>query len=293
MSLLREIQDGAIGTDTSVAVLLRQCLVLAARLQYEPLKEWAQLELGGYPSDVPLPPYRPKFQTQVLGNFAGFGGSGARNMSLSRSPVPVDLRDRLFSTEIRESVAQMEALLATGEATFQIPWPQDVVAAFQGAFMQNMNLMGAHQVVPATAMAGALSGIRDRIVQFALEIEGLDPDAGEAAPGHAPIEQGQVTQIFNQTFYGDNTAFAAAGHTVHQTQTAIVDISAVRQTTDAFGIHVDEREQLIVALGEDGGVAGVNTLAWIDRLKAGAIAVGSGVATQTAVAALLGVLGVH
>ena len=58
MTLLRDIQQDAIGEDTSVSVLLRQCLVLSARLQHDQLREWAQLELNGYPGDASLPPYR-------------------------------------------------------------------------------------------------------------------------------------------------------------------------------------------------------------------------------------------
>lgn len=291
MSLLRDIQNGAIGTDTSVTVLLRQCIVLAARLQHNPLRTWAQLELNGYPPDAPLPDYRPTLTTQVLGNFSGPFGSGARNMGLSTSVVPEDLRERLFTTEIRESVAEIEGLVSSGETQFEIPWPMDVVAALQDQFMQGMNLMGARQIVPATAFIGTLSGIRDRIVQFALEIEELNPDAGEAKPGDPPIEPSRVTQIFNQTFHGDNTAFAAAGHTVKQTQTNQIDIQAVRETVDAFGIPEQDREALLSAIEQDGGQAGANTGEWIDRLRGGAIAVGTGVTTQTAAAALLGVLG--
>jgi AbiTii-like protein len=291
MSLLRDIQDGAIRTDTPVSVLLRQCLVLAARLQHEPLRDWAQLELNRYPADIPLPPYRPKITAQVLGNFSGPFGSGARNMNLPESVLPEDLRDDLFRVEVREGVAHIEGLVNSGENQFEMPWPADVVATYQEDFVESMNLVGARKVVPATLFLGVLSGIRDRIVQFALEIEALDPAAGEADPGTAPIEQAQVTQIFNQTFHGDNTAFAAAGHTVNQTQTTQVDTQAVRETADAFGISGQDRKALLAAIEQDGGQAGENTREWIDRLKGGAIAVGTGVTTQTAAAALLGVLG--
>ena len=291
MSLLREIQSEATSNETPVTVLLRRCLILAARLQHEPLKEWAKLEMNGYPKDVPLPPYRPKIQTQVLGDFGGYGGSSLSNRSLPRANVPEKFQDWLFSTEVRQGVAEIEGLTASGEPQFQIPWPGDIIAALQGKFIQNMALMAAHQVVPATALEGTLSGIRDRIVQFALEIEEVDPAAGEADPGQAPIEQGRITQIFNQTFYGDNTAFAAAGHTVNQNQTASVDVEAVRQAADAFGIAEADREALLAAIEGDGGFAGEKTQEWVDRLKAGGIAVGTGVTTQTAAAALMGVLG--
>lgn len=291
MTLLREIQEGAIGSDSSVAALLRRCTVLAARLHHVPLRDWVTLESSGYPPANALPSYRPKVHTQVLGTFAGPFGSGAENLSLPKANVPEEYRDWLFTTEIRQSVAEIEGLLNSGETHFQISWPADVVVILREKFMQDMALMAAHQVVPATSLEGTLSGIRDRIVQFALEIEEIDPGAGEAKPGQTPIEQGRVTQIFNQTFHGDNTAFAAAGHTVNQTQTARVDVEAVRQAADAFGISEADRDALLTAVEGDGGFAGERTREWIDRLKAGGIAVGTGVTTQTAAAALLGVLG--
>ena len=291
MSLLREIQSDATSNEIPVAVLLRRCLILATRLQHEPLKVWARLEMDGYPKDAALPPYRPKIQTQVLGDFAGYGGSSLSNKSLPRANVPEEYRDWLFSTEVTQGVAEIEGLVASGESQFQIPWPADVITLLQGKFIQNMALMNAYQVVPATALGGTLSGIRDRIVQFALEIEELDPAAGEADPGQAPIEQSRVTQIFNQTFHGDNTAFAAAGANVNQTQQITVNLDIVRETAEAFGIPPDDRTRLLSAIDADGGIPGEHTRGWLDQLKAGAIGVGTGVATGTAVAALSGVLG--
>jgi hypothetical protein len=211
MSLLREIQTDATSNEIPVTVLLRRCMILATRLQHEPLKEWVKLETNGFPKEVALPSYRPKIRTEVLGDFAGYGGSSMSNKSLPSANVPEQFREWLFSTEVRQGVAKIEGLIASGKSQFEIPWPADVIAILQGKFIQTMALMNAHQIVPATALEGTLSGIRDRIVQFALEIEELNPAAGEAEPGQAPIEQGRVTQIFNQTFHGDNTAFAAAG----------------------------------------------------------------------------------
>jgi hypothetical protein len=273
-----------------VAVLLRQCLVLAARLQNDELRDWAKLELNGYPDGVDLPPYRPKIQTQVLGDFSGPFGSGASNMGLSPEVVPEEFQGHLFSTEIRQGVAEIETLLSSGENEFQIPWPMNVVAALQSRFMQNMNLMGARQILPATVLQGTLSGIRDRIVEFALEIEKVNPDAGEADQGEEPIEQSRVVQIFNQTFHGDNTAFAA-GQTVNQTQSVVVGVEAAMEAAEAFGISEADRSDLRAAIAGDGGVAGLKTRKWVDRLSVGAIAVSTSVTAQTAAAALMGVLG--
>jgi hypothetical protein len=47
MTLLRDIQDAATGTDVPVATLLRKAQILAARLDHAPLREWASQELDG------------------------------------------------------------------------------------------------------------------------------------------------------------------------------------------------------------------------------------------------------
>jgi hypothetical protein len=269
-------------------------LVLSSRLQHQPLKEWAQMELDGYPANAELPSYRPLVTTQVLGDFSGPFGSGMKNHGLARSVVPEDWQEALFTAEIREGVAQIETLVASGESSFQIPWPMDVVASLQSDFMQGMNLLGARQIVPVTVFTSTLSGIRDRIVQFALEIEEVNPDAGEAAPGEQPIEPGRVTQIFNQTFHGDNTA-VAAGERVTQTQNVSVAPEAMAELIEAFGIAARERDALLNALRTEGVFegrpAGPETRRWVDRLESGAIAIGSGVTVQTAVAAISSMLG--
>ena len=119
VTLLREIQDAAVGTDVPVSVLLRRCLVLAARLEHEPLRDWARQELEGYSDDADLPPYRPKVGTTVRGNFSGAFGSSLSNAALAKSVVPEEWRDHLFTTEVRDRVAQ-----PTGSFPLRLPGEQ-------------------------------------------------------------------------------------------------------------------------------------------------------------------------
>jgi hypothetical protein len=55
--------------DVPVEVLLRKVLILATRLEHEPMKGWVHHELDGYPDDADLPPYRTGYPTQLKGNF--------------------------------------------------------------------------------------------------------------------------------------------------------------------------------------------------------------------------------
>lgn len=299
MTLLREIQDSAVGTDASVEVLLRQCIVLAVRLHHAPLREWAQLELNGYPDDVPLPEYRPKFGTQVLGDFVGPFGSGGKNLGLAPASIPEQFalaKEFLFSSEVRQRVAEIENLLASGETSFQIPWPMNFVAALQGCFYQHMNLVGARQIIPATVLSSTLSGIRDRVLQFALDIETENPNAGEAAPDERPIEEQRVTQIFNQQFYGDHAAVATGGRDVVQHVSTSVDIDGLDVALRGLGVEDSERDAFVEAIRADensgSSLPGPRSKAWLARLQAGSINLSSGVAIGTATALIGKLLGV-
>lgn len=70
VSLLHDIQATAIKADEDIAVLLRQCKVLAAKLGNQEFKQWLDWELNGYTSIETLPPYRI-LAVQSRGNFVG------------------------------------------------------------------------------------------------------------------------------------------------------------------------------------------------------------------------------
>jgi len=302
VSLLREIQASAVGTDTSVAVLLRQCLVLAHRLQHEPLRDWAKLELGGYPADVLLPPYRQKYRTHVIGHLSGGFGSEMRDVGLPPAGVPdAELREMLFTADTRQGVAAIEQLLSVGDDTFQSPWPMDAVAVLQSRFWDGYNLVEAHKVIPATALAATLSGIRDRVVLFALEIEAEDPQAGEAAPGEPRIAEQRVTQIFTNTIYGGNNVITGAGRdatvVVHNSRIDAAWPELARSLSE-LGVPQSELEELGVALRTDGDPSdelGPATQSWADRLRAkvtsGGIVLAQSATVEMVVHEILRVLG--
>lgn len=70
-TLLRQIQDSASDHSVPVTDLLRKALILAKRLDYQPLGNWAERELEGYPPGAELPEYRAYRECQVVGDFAG------------------------------------------------------------------------------------------------------------------------------------------------------------------------------------------------------------------------------
>jgi len=289
--LLREIQDGAVASHSDVAALLRRCMVLGTRLGNEPIRDWASLELNGYSPESDLPSYRPKITTQVLGTLTGIGGRELRNAALAPSALPSDWanwHDRLFTYEVREGVAQLELFANSEESTLSSPWPADVVATLSDEFYEMMTLLSARQIVPTTVFTGVLDGIRNRVLQLALEIE---RDVGEGDQAElsslGPEAESRLTNIFMNTVYGDHASIVSSsiGH---------LNLASISTSLEAIISSESDRTELIEAIVDDGDGASPESprvSQWLDRLSAGGIALAEGISIQAATAVILNLLG--
>jgi AbiTii len=303
VTLLRDIQDNATSTAVPVSTVLRRAQTLAFRLKHEPLKRWARNELDGYNSRESLPDYRVigVGQLPVKGEFISPGGI-MRNVPLAPSQVPdalpSEIRTHLFSTLFMQGVAEYEALLATGLHEFPVPWTNDEVVIMRPVWP---GLSSAARMLPANTIAGMLDQVRNRILEFSLEIEQENPAAGEAGPGSVPVPEQTVTNIFNNTIYGGNNVITAAGRdatvTVSHTQIDAVWPDIEARLTD-LGVPPDELEALSAALksdGDPGTELGPATQSWIVRLTTkvatGGLALAQGVSVEMIVHALLKAFG--
>lgn len=216
MSLLREIQSAAIDSNTDLASLLRKCKVLAARLGSNEFKAWVDKELSGYKSVDGLPDYRI-LHVHSKGHFAGPFGSSISNADIPMVCIPEGFRERMSRSYMTEPVASMEALVAKcEEGAAQEPWNPDFVALVGGKIYERMNCMQAWKVIPITGVIAALDEIRNRILNFVLEIEAQDPGAGEAAINSAPVPAEKVHQIFNTYISGSVQNVATGSHSFEQ-----------------------------------------------------------------------------
>jgi hypothetical protein len=200
MSLLRDIQDAAITTDQPLASVLRKARVLAARLGNEPLRQWISHELNGYPPKATLPPYRALRQVPVRGTFAG-PFRQATNLPVPPLAFPEALRDgELFTFSFDQPVAAYEEMLRADPGDFHAPWPADALAALRPS-TGDMACVSAWRVLTRGDVVGVVDGVRNRLLEFVLELEREAPDAGEALPSELPVSTERVTQIFHTTIY--------------------------------------------------------------------------------------------
>lgn len=219
MSLLREIQNSAIDSNTDLASLLRKCKVLAARLGSAEFRVWVDNELSGYQSVDNLPEYRI-LQVNSKGHFAGAFGSGMNYADIPLSCLPEQYRETMSRSNLMEPVASIEALVNKSDAgTAQEPWSPDFVALVGKNIYQRMNCMQAWKVIPITGLIAALDEIRNRILNFVLEIEAQAPDAGEAALNSEPVSPEKLNQIFNTYISGTVHNVATGSHSFEQNST--------------------------------------------------------------------------
>ena len=202
MGLLREIQDEVIDADRPLASVLRKARVLAAELDNEPLRHWATHELNGYPDEAALPPYRARRPVPVLGNFAGPFGSRVENMPIPQLSVDERLRDGwLFNFAFTEPVAAYEEALRTDQADLKAPWPAEGLVVARPRVLEAMECMTAWRVVPRGLVVGVVEGVRNRLLEFVLELKREAPEAGDVPASELPLSKDRVTQIVNMTIY--------------------------------------------------------------------------------------------
>lgn len=211
MSLLREIQNDAVSSETDVSALLRKCKILAARLGNAEFKAWIESELNGYDDIAALPDYR-KLSVESVGHFSGPFGSGMRNAPIPSSCLPQEFRDHVTHSFLSQPISHYSSLLVSRKRNqFQENWPADVVALVGRSIYQNMVCVSAWKVIPANSIAALCDTIRTRVLNFCLEIESQDPNAGEAPLNQPPLPQERVSQVFNTYISGSVQNVASGG----------------------------------------------------------------------------------
>ena len=211
MTILRSIQEEAVDSEVKLSSLLRRCKILAARLGNNDFKNWVDSELNGYNTERDVPEYRI-LNVNSKGHFAGPFQSGLRNADIPLMSIPKDFRDGLQKSYLMEPIAALESLAEDAtEASVQEPWNPDLVAFVGREIYQNYNCMQAWKVIPINAIVATLDTVRTRVLNFVLEIEAENPNAGEGYTDTDPVRQEKVSQIFNTYITGNVGNIASGG----------------------------------------------------------------------------------
>ena len=254
MSLLKDIQAAAINSEIDVSTVLRQCKVLAVKLGNENFKNWVDQELNGYKNIDNLPDYRI-LSVDSKGYFSGYGGHRANNADIPLIFIPEQFRETLRNAHCAQPISAYESLLksAKGE-NLQELWPHELVVAYGNGIYQNMTCISAWKVIPSSSMVSLVDSVRNRVLNFVLEIKAAAPDAGEAPSNNPPLPQDKVTQVINTTIYGNVGNIAEGSTNITQLSTLNVckdDFSSLREKLLELGVQASEIDELKSAINKD------------------------------------------
>ena len=253
MSLLRDIQDAAINSEIDISTVLRKCKVLAVRLGNENFKNWVDQELNGYNNIDNLPDYRI-LSVDSKGYFSG-GSLRVNNANIPLIFIPEQFRESLSNAYCVQPISEYESLLKSSKSeNFQEQWPSELVVAYGNRIYQNQTCISAWKVIPYGSIVSLVDSVRNRVLNFVLEIESEAPDAGEALLNKPPLPQDRVTQFFNTNIYGNVGNIAEGSTNITQSSTLNVykdDFSSLKKQLLELGVPDSEIDELESAINTD------------------------------------------
>lgn len=216
-TLLHQIQMEAVDGDYDLASLLRNCRVLAQRLNNSDLKQWVVNELDGYGTEAELPSYRVLSQALLLGHYFGAFGAEVRNVQIPTSAVLEEFREHVVGVRFTQGVREIQEQIANSEkGALRIAVPPEAHAAIQNTqIREDMVLGSVIKIVSTSFLQGILDTVRNRILNFTLELESEAPKTGDPLESLRMNKSDKVQQIFNTEIKGgvSNLAQGSSGFT--------------------------------------------------------------------------------
>ncbi|MBN8424407.1 hypothetical protein JF531_07715 [Microbacterium esteraromaticum] len=286
MTVLDDIIESA--TDSSVAItdLLRKVQVVAHRLGAEAIVAWVRQELAGYSSDATIPAYRSVGGT-VIGAFSGVFQQ-FRQVPLTVHPPEMA---HLWKAELRMPLSELQALSESDDAP-SMEWGGHDVDAFaeSGAFtVEPWELFSARTVISTAALKGVQDIIRSTALEFALELQGIDPAAGSVSGPTITTEPDVASAVFNITnnIYGDG-ANVAAGSQINQcSHVERGDRNSLKREAEALGLSSEDAEEFVRAVVEEQDIEKPKVRAFLERVRGGAFAITGSVGSDVVAGSLV------
>jgi hypothetical protein len=202
VSLLDDIRDEALDSSIPLSSVLRKCLLLAARLKYEPLRTWVGLELNGYKKRADLPDYRIAHGDVRINYISGVYQNTGQQLPYMEEIEK--MRGEMETIRVTQSVDELDDM--TGKDGLIIPLEPEVVSIINYHINDRfVQVYSAYVPLPPSLLSGILSTVRTRILQFVLEIEEEFPE-GDLTKVAIPKSARQAAEkAFQQVIYNHGT----------------------------------------------------------------------------------------
>lgn len=273
MSLKDKIQNEIIDETKKLSNILRKAVILAHRLKSEEFKSWVDQELNGYSADKEqLPMYRA-MRVQTYGHFSGPFQSGLRNAPIPTAQFSEEIHEFATTQYFFQSIRELESMVESGDRTFNFQWPADFVVPIADKIYENMVCMQAWKIISVDQVEGIIDTVRNRLLSFVLEIEDIDPKAGESRQEEDNLSPDTVSQVFNNFILGSHNV-VGSGTNVSLAVTQSVsegDFESLAETLKSWGLENDDVRELSEAIDEDGARNkkdgyGKNVRNWIGKM---------------------------
>lgn len=266
-TLLDQIIDGSTDGAVKTSDLLRKVQVAATRVGAPEVVGWVKRELNGYGPDDELPSYRI-MMTPVRGVFTGPMGSEVRQ-ALTLHPDFIDD----FTVNLRQPLVELEAFAAADEDA-KSAWPTWRIKQYEETGVQGVylhSLFSASKVLSRPSLRGVIDTVRNKAMEFALELQADYPEAGATGGPTVETDTGLATTVYNVTnnIYGSGTNIAT-GHDIKQKTRIEGNRDEFLQELLKLGLSADTADEYVNAVEAD-GVEGEAARGFRDRVKSGAI----------------------
>ena len=275
MTLLEEIQKEAVDSKSDLGALLRKCKVLAARLGSKQLQDWLIWESNGYPESAEVPDYRV-WPLVVKANFSGPYGAKISKATIPSFLIPEQSRNSFLHYPCRESISSLEDALRfkknSTDTTFAIN-TQDLHVFLGTNVYEGYNCAQAWAEFDLMNLAELLNSVRNRILDFALELWKEYPMAGNSASqDNTAIESAKVTQIFNMTITGGVATIVGSMERSSVTVNVVArDMESLKKALAESGVNSEDFAELERALKadpqpEEPSKFGAGVASWIGKM---------------------------
>ncbi|WP_135079225.1 hypothetical protein [Terasakiella sp. SH-1] len=271
MSLIDQIIEQSVDDSVRLPVILRKCLVVAAKLKNERLKEWASSELNGYPNAENLPEYRTA-SIQAKGIFLGPLQGQLNNQPLTSWVLEEEHRWWATTAHFTDGVAAYEQLTSDiKEERLKLDWPADLIAYYQTKFIDGWVLNQAWQDIPPVSLIHLVDTVRNRVLEFALDIKN---EMGDEDIELTQIKTEHVETAVQTIIYGGNNIIADnIGDNLQQANETIVlqgNFDTLKNKLSEIGVSDEQINELSNAIDADAGkeddqVIGKQASSWLTK----------------------------
>ena len=208
-SLLEEIKNEAIAANSDLSQILRKCKVLAAEMQSQPLENWLLWESNGYPQGIDVPDYR-SWKIDLFGSFMSPTGNTISNSPIHRpKDIPVETWDKISTFECGDGVASVADMNARENDTVILSMNHYAQIVGKGIYVKHA-CVEMRGIFSKNLYANVLHTVRERILDFALQLSKTAPDAQNIEGLTQTIRSQQQEQIVHATIFGGHNIIGNA-----------------------------------------------------------------------------------